>query len=77
VVIACLDLVVKVAGGGRRLEIFTHPEGVWACPYVGECSRACPTGVDPAGAIQRARLTTAKDSIKDSIEAFVLPRGAG
>jgi len=64
-------------GAHRRLEVLTQPEGVWACTYVGECSRACPKGVDPAGAIQRAKLATAKDSIKDSIKAFVLPWSAG
>ncbi len=59
-------------GAHRRLEVLTQPEGVWACTYVGECSRACPKGVDPAGAIQRAKLAAAKDSIK----AFVLPWSA-
>lgn len=59
-------------GAHRRLEVLGQPEGVWACTYVGECSRACPKGVDPAGAIQRAKLAAAKDSIR----AFVLPWSA-
>jgi fumarate reductase iron-sulfur subunit len=51
-------------GERRRLTILSQPEGVWGCTYVGECSRACPKGVDPAGAIQRLKLTAAVDAVK-------------
>jgi fumarate reductase iron-sulfur subunit len=51
-------------GAGRRLTVLSQPEGVWGCTYVGECSRACPKGVDPAGAIQRYKLTAATAAIK-------------
>jgi fumarate reductase iron-sulfur subunit len=51
-------------GEHRRLTILSQPEGVWGCTYVGECSRACPKGVDPAGAIQRLKLTAAMDAVK-------------
>jgi fumarate reductase iron-sulfur subunit len=39
---------------------------------VGECTAACPKGVDPAGAIQRYKLTAATASLPD----LIWPRGA-
>jgi succinate dehydrogenase iron-sulfur subunit len=59
-------------GAADRLELLTHPDGVWGCTFVGECTRACPKDVDPAGAIQQYKLAAAMQSIK----AFLLPRGA-
>jgi fumarate reductase iron-sulfur subunit len=59
-------------GAADRLELLTHPDGVWGCTFVGECTRACPKGVDPAGAIQQYKLTAAMQSVK----AFLLPRGS-
>jgi fumarate reductase iron-sulfur subunit len=57
-------------GAAERLEILSSPEGIWSCTFVGECSAACPKGVDPAGAIQRYKLTAATQSIKD----LLMPR---
>ena len=51
-------------GADRRLTVLSQPEGVWGCTFVGECSRACPKGVDPAGAIQRYKLTAANAAVK-------------
>jgi succinate dehydrogenase iron-sulfur subunit len=59
-------------GAADRLDLLTHPDGVWGCTFVGECTRACPKGVDPAAAIQRYKLTAAMQSIR----AFLLPRGS-
>ena len=59
-------------GAPDRLDVLIHPDGIWGCTFVGECTRACPKGVDPAGAIQRYKLTAAMQSLK----ALVLPRGA-
>jgi fumarate reductase iron-sulfur subunit len=59
-------------GAHQRIEVLTAPEGVWACTFVGECSRACPKGVDPAGAIQQAKLAAATQSLK----SFLLPWAA-
>jgi fumarate reductase iron-sulfur subunit len=39
---------------------------------VGECTQACPKNVDPAGAIQRYKLTAAIESVR----TYLLPRGA-
>jgi fumarate reductase iron-sulfur subunit len=59
-------------GAADRRDVLASAEGVWACTFVGECSTACPKDVDPAGAIQRYKLTAATRSLKD----FLLPRGA-
>jgi len=48
-------------GADERGEaIFSH-EGIWECTFVGECSEVCPKNVDPAGAIQQAKVTATKD----------------
>jgi fumarate reductase iron-sulfur subunit len=59
-------------GASDRLDLLIHPDGIWGCTFVGECTRACPKDVDPAGAIQRYKLTAAMHSVK----ALLLPRGA-
>ena len=59
-------------GAADRRDVLSAANGAWACTFVGECSVACPKGVDPAGAIQRYKLTAATRSLKD----FLLPRGA-
>ena len=57
-------------GAHQRLNLLATDEGIWACTYVGECTTACPKGVDPAGAIQRYKLTAATRTLL----SFVLPR---
>ena len=46
-------------GARERLEILSGHDGIWQCTFVGECSEACPKNVDPAGAIQQYKLTSA------------------
>jgi len=58
-------------GAGERLATLAHPDGIWGCTFVGECTRVCPKHVDPAGAIQQYKLTAALDWVK----SLVLPRG--
>jgi fumarate reductase iron-sulfur subunit len=48
-------------GAERRLAHLSGHDGIWACTFVGECSVACPKGVDPAGAIQRYKLTASME----------------
>jgi fumarate reductase iron-sulfur subunit len=57
-------------GAHQRRNLLATDEGVWACTFVGECTAACPKGVDPAGAIQRYKLTAATRTLL----SFVLPR---
>lgn len=59
-------------GEEDRRDVLAAADGAWACTYVGECSVACPKGVDPAGAIQRYKLTAATHSVKN----LLLPRAA-
>jgi fumarate reductase iron-sulfur subunit len=59
-------------GAHRRMDVLATAEGVWACTYVGECTTACPKGVDPAGAIQRYKLTAATRTLR----SLLLPRGS-
>ena len=59
-------------GSGERMDVLSQHEGVWGCTFVGECSEVCPKNVDPAGAIQRYKLTAAKDWAL----SFVLPKRA-
>jgi fumarate reductase iron-sulfur subunit len=59
-------------GGAQRMEVLSEHEGIWGCTFVGECTRVCPKHVDPAGAIQRYKLSAALEEIK----TFFMPRGA-
>ena len=56
----------------ERLEILSAEDGIWQCTLVGECTKACPKNVDPAGAIQQYKLTGAAHWLK----SLLLPRGA-
>ena len=38
-----------------RSDVAGAPHGAFRCHYAGECSRACPKGVDPAKAIQHLK----------------------
>lgn len=59
-------------GASERMEVLSEHEGIWGCTFVGECTKVCPKQVDPAGAIQRYKLTAAVESMK----SFFMPRGA-
>jgi fumarate reductase iron-sulfur subunit len=55
----------------RQGVIFRH-EGIWECTFVGECSVVCPKDVDPAAAIQQAKVSGAIDWFK----SVLLPWGS-
>jgi len=59
-------------GGPERMEELSTHEGVWGCTFVGECTKVCPKNVDPAGAIQRYKLSASLAWLK----AFFMPWGA-
>lgn len=44
-------------GADERMAALAHPDGIWGCTFVGECTRVCPKHVDPAGAIQQYKLS--------------------
>ena len=59
-------------GARERHEVLSAHEGIWGCTFVGECTKVCPKDVDPAGAIQRYKLTAALDSLR----TFLVPWSA-
>jgi len=56
-------------GARQRREILSKHVGIWSCTCVDECTKVCPKHVDPAGAIQRYKLSSAMEWVKD----FVMP----
>ena len=58
-------------GAAQRADALAADEGVWGCTFVGECSEVCPKNVDPAGAIQRAKV----DSVKTWYKKLLMPWG--
>ncbi len=58
-------------GAAERLPILSSHEAIWGCTFVGECTEVCPKHVDPAGAIQRYKLSAAADWFKH----FLMPWG--
>ena len=58
-------------GARERLDICSEVDGIWQCTFVGECTKACPKGVDTAGAIQQYKLAGALDWFK----SVLLPWG--
>ncbi len=60
-------------GRDRRAWVVASDEGIWDCTFVGECSAVCPKDVDPAGAIQQLKLSSAVSWYK----SFLLPFGGG
>ena len=52
-------------GRNARQELIASHEGIWECTFVGECSAVCPKDVDPAAAIQRAKVSSTIDWFKD------------
>lgn len=52
-------------GRSIRQEVVSSHEGIWQCTLVGECSVVCPKHVDPAGAIQQAKLASTIDWYKE------------
>jgi fumarate reductase iron-sulfur subunit len=55
------NLDSRDAGYDQRAEVLFRHDGIWQCTFVGECSRVCPKQVDPAGAIQQAKVSATKD----------------
>jgi succinate dehydrogenase / fumarate reductase iron-sulfur subunit len=51
-------------GFAVRKETLSGESGPWRCHYAGECSRACPKGVDPAKAIQLLKRSLVLDYLR-------------
>ena len=59
-------------GSQERMDVLAQHEGIWGCTFVGDCTKACPKKVDPAGAIQQYKLTATVDRLK----SLLMPWGA-
>lgn len=59
-------------GAAERMDVLSQHDAVWGCTFVGECTRVCPKHVDPAGAIQRYKLT----ATTEWFQRLVLPWGS-
>jgi fumarate reductase iron-sulfur subunit len=59
-------------GSQERMDVLAQHEGIWGCTFVGDCTKACPKNVDPAGAIQQYKLTATIDRLK----SLLTPWGA-
>jgi fumarate reductase iron-sulfur subunit len=57
-------------GRPSRQETVASHNGVWGCTFVGECSVVCPKHVDPAGAIQQAKLSSTVDWFREVLWPF-------
>ncbi len=62
-------------GNDYRNEVIAGNEGIWECTFVGECSEVCPKDVDPAGAIQRGKVSGTLDYFKNVLLPWGGKRG--
>jgi fumarate reductase iron-sulfur subunit len=51
-------------GEAQRYDVLAGENGVWHCSYANECSEVCPKHVDPAKAVNQAKLVSALQWIK-------------
>jgi fumarate reductase iron-sulfur subunit len=58
-------------GAGERNEVFRGEGTIFECSFANECSEVCPKSVDPAAAINQAKLL----AVVDWAKSFVVPRG--
>lgn len=68
-------------GWEERIDLLDTSHGVWRCHTAGSCSFVCPKDVDPAKAIQLARIEILKRRLlrkrKEGGSGLVPPPGAG
>jgi fumarate reductase iron-sulfur subunit len=54
-------------GRNERQEVIASHAAIWQCTFIGECSVVCPKNVDPAAAIQQAKVASTIDWYKSLI----------
>ncbi len=65
------NLYPRDEGQAERNAVFREEGGVYSCSYNNECSEVCPKHVDPAAAVNQAKL----GAVLDWAKSLVLPRG--
>jgi len=50
-------------GWEQRVDLLDEAQGVWRCHVAGSCSLVCPKDVDPAKAVQMARMEILKKRV--------------
>jgi succinate dehydrogenase/fumarate reductase iron-sulfur protein len=55
------NLDSRDVGRSAREDVVASNPGIWECSFVGACSEVCPKSVDPAAAIQQAKIATTAD----------------
>lgn len=50
-------------GEAQRMPLLNTKNGPWACTFVGYCSDVCPQQIDPAAAVNQAKVRSAKNSL--------------
>jgi fumarate reductase iron-sulfur subunit len=57
-------------GQGERHRRIWLDDATWDCTFVGECSVVCPKSVDPAGAIQQAKMESTMNWYRSLLPRF-------
>jgi len=55
------NLDTRDVGRSARADVVASNPGIWECSFVGACSEVCPKAVDPAAAIQQAKIAATGD----------------
>jgi len=55
------NLDSRDVGRAARADVVASNAGIWECSFVGACSEVCPHEVDPAAAIQQAKIAATMD----------------
>ena len=55
------NLDSRDVGRSAREDVVASNPGIWECSFVGACSKVCPKDVDPAAAIQQAKIASTGD----------------
>lgn len=58
-------------GESQRQDPLGDDHGAWGCTFIGECTEVCPKDVDPAAALQQAKVAGANKWFR----GVLLPRG--
>jgi len=64
------NLDTRDEGARQRNAIFRGEGSVFSCSFANECSEVCPKNVDPAAAVNQAKLS----AVVDWAKGLVLPR---